>query len=124
MTNVAFIGLGVMGYPMAGHILQSGHTIKVYNRTSSKAKKWVDHYGGKAYETPKLAAQNVEIICICVGNDNDLRSVVYGDDGVLAGAKPGTIIVDHTTASAEIAREIGEASQKLGISFLDAPSET
>ncbi len=116
--QVAFIGLGVMGYPMAGHLSKAGFQTKVYNRTTAKAQKWCEDYEGTLAETPAEAAQGADFVFICVGNDDDLRSVVYGDDGVLAGIKPGAILVDHTTASADIAREIGE---KASVPFLDAP---
>jgi 3-hydroxyisobutyrate dehydrogenase-like beta-hydroxyacid dehydrogenase len=116
--QVAFIGLGVMGYPMAGHLSKAGFEVKVYNRTMAKAKQWCEDFDGTFSETPAKAAQEADFIFICVGNDDDLRSVVYGDDGVLAGIKPGAILVDHTTASANVAREIAE---KAPVAFLDAP---
>jgi len=116
--QVAFIGLGVMGYPMAGHLSKAGFEVKVYNRTTAKAKQWCEDYDGAFSETPAKAAQGADFVFICVGNDDDLRSVVYGDDGVLAGIKPGAILVDHTTASANVAREIAEKSP---VAFLDAP---
>jgi 3-hydroxyisobutyrate dehydrogenase-like beta-hydroxyacid dehydrogenase len=116
--QVAFIGLGVMGYPMAGHLSKAGFQVTVYNRTTAKAKKWCEDYEGTFAETPAKATQGADYVFICVGNDDDLRSVVYGDDGVLAGIKPGAILVDHTTASANVAREI---SEKASIAFLDAP---
>jgi 3-hydroxyisobutyrate dehydrogenase-like beta-hydroxyacid dehydrogenase len=120
MSNqkVAFIGLGVMGYPMAGHLSKAGFETKVYNRTAAKAQQWCDEYQGSYGETPREAAEDADFVFMCVGNDDDLRSVVYGDDGVLAGCKQGSILVDHTTASANVAREIGEKSQ---VPFLDAP---
>ncbi|BFM11505.1 NAD(P)-dependent oxidoreductase [Simiduia litorea] len=119
--KVAFIGLGVMGYPMAGHLVNAGHQVCVYNRTASKAKAWVEAYGGRFELTPKLAADNADIVFICVGNDNDLRSVVLGDNGLLAGMKSGTCLVDHTTASAEVARELSALAAQQGVAFLDAP---
>ncbi len=110
-----------MGYPMAGHKAKAGHEVTVYNRTAAKAEKWVAEYGGAMATTPREAATGAEIVCACVGNDNDLRSVVYGDDGILAGMAAGAIFIDHTTASAEVAREIGEACAAKGIKFLDGP---
>lgn len=119
--KLCFIGLGVMGYPMAGHLKNAGHDVCVYNRTFSKAQKWVEIYGGTCNETPKGAAQGADIVFVCVGNDDDVRSVLYGDDGALAGMSAGTVLVDHTTTSANLARELGSACTKRGISFLDAP---
>ena len=119
--NVAFVGLGVMGYPMAGYLAKNGHNTKVYNRTLAKAERWVGEYGGQAVPTPAQAAVDSDMVFICVGNDDDLRSVVYGDDGILAGAKSGAIVVDHTTASAEVARELDAAARERGIHFLDGP---
>jgi 3-hydroxyisobutyrate dehydrogenase len=116
--QVAFIGLGVMGYPMAGHLSKAGFQTKVYNRTTAKAKQWCGDYEGTLAETPAKAVEGADFVFICVGNDDDLRSVVYGEDGVLAGIKPGAILVDHTTASANVAREI---SEKSAVAFLDAP---
>ena len=116
--KVAFIGLGVMGYPMAGHLSKAGFETRVYNRTVARAQQWCDDYQGSYGETPREAAEGADFVFICVGNDDDLRSVVYGDDGVLAGCKPGSILVDHTTASANVAREIAEKAE---VSFLDAP---
>ncbi|SHF35113.1 NAD(P)-dependent oxidoreductase [Vibrio gazogenes] len=121
ITNVAFVGLGVMGYPMAGYLAKAGYQTHVYNRTSTKAEAWEQHYSGKSYPTPKLAAEGCEVIFLCVGNDQDVRSVMYGDDGIIAGAKPGAIIVDHTTTSAELALELAQACREKGISFIDAP---
>ncbi|MEK9725765.1 MAG: NAD(P)-binding domain-containing protein, partial [Rhodospirillaceae bacterium] len=108
MTKTAFVGLGVMGYPMAGHMAAKGHDVTVYNRTAAKAEKWAGEHGGAFATTPREAAEGADVVCACVGNDDDLRSVVYGDDGILAGMKSGAIFVDHTTASADAAREIGE----------------
>lgn len=119
--KVAFLGLGVMGFPMAGHLKKAGHDVTVYNRTSSRAAKWVESHGGAAALTPAAAAKGAEIVFACVGNDDDLRSVVYGDEGALAGMSVGSIFVDHTTASAEVAREIDAAAREAGLSFLDAP---
>jgi 3-hydroxyisobutyrate dehydrogenase-like beta-hydroxyacid dehydrogenase len=121
MTKTAFIGLGVMGYPMAGHLAKAGHDVTVYNRTTPKAEAWVKEYGGAHAETPAKAADGCDVVFSCVGNDNDLRSVVYGDDGILAGMKPGAIFMDHTTASADVAREIDAKARDLGIGFLDGP---
>lgn len=117
-ANVAFIGLGVMGYPMAGHLANAGYQTCVYNRTISKAEQWCKDYSGSFAATPREAAANADFVFVCVGNDDDLRSVIYGDDGVLAGIKDGAILVDHTTASANVAREI---EQKASVQFLDAP---
>jgi 3-hydroxyisobutyrate dehydrogenase len=116
--KVAFVGLGVMGYPMAGHLAKAGYQTRVYNRTAAKAEKWCEEYGGSHALTPRKAAEGADFVFICVGNDDDLRSVVYGDDGVLAGCNSGAILVDHTTASADVAREIAERAQ---VEFLDAP---
>lgn len=120
-SKIAFIGLGVMGYPMAGHLIGAGFQVTVYNRTSSKAKAWVDQYGGQYAATPALAAKGAGFVMVCVGNDKDLRSVTLGDNGVLAGMGPGAILIDHTTASADVAREIGAICQEKKIGFLDAP---
>jgi 3-hydroxyisobutyrate dehydrogenase len=121
MAKVAFLGLGVMGYPMAGHLVAKGHSVTVYNRTATKAEAWVAQYGGKAASTPRAAAQGAEIVFCCVGNDDDLRSVVLGESGAFAGMEPGCIFVDHTTASAEVARELAAVAEELGLSFVDAP---
>lgn len=120
-TNCAFIGLGVMGYPMAGHLHQAGFTTTVYNRTTAKAQKWAQAYHGDYAETPAMAAASATFVMLCVGNDDDVRSVVYGDDGVLASMKAGTVLIDHTTASAELAKELAQACHERGIGFLDAP---
>ena len=117
-AKVAFIGLGVMGYPMAGHLANAGYQTCVYNRTSSKAQKWCEEYSGSFATTPREASADADFVFVCVGNDDDLRSVIYGDDGVLAGIKADAILVDHTTASADVAREIAE---KASVQFLDAP---
>jgi 3-hydroxyisobutyrate dehydrogenase len=119
--RVAFIGLGVMGYPMAGHLAKAGHAVTVYNRTGGKAKSWVEAHGGAARATPAEAAADAEIVFTCVGNDDDLREVVAGGKGAFAGMKPGAILVDHTTASAEVARELAALAEKKGLQFLDAP---
>jgi 3-hydroxyisobutyrate dehydrogenase-like beta-hydroxyacid dehydrogenase len=119
--NVAFIGLGVMGYPMAGHLSKAGHTVTVYNRTHTKAEAWAEEYAGQSAKTPAQAAQNAEIVFTCVGNDNDLREITCGENGVFQGLQPGCILVDHTTASAEIARELDQIATEKGCSFLDAP---
>ncbi|MDP4536439.1 NAD(P)-dependent oxidoreductase [Alkalimonas collagenimarina] len=121
VRSTAFIGLGVMGYPMAGFLQQNGHQTRVYNRTTAKAKQWAAQYGGQYGSTPGLAAAGAELVFLCVGNDDDVRSVVYGDDGVLAAMASGSVLVDHTTASAELARELADACQQRGIGFLDAP---
>jgi 3-hydroxyisobutyrate dehydrogenase-like beta-hydroxyacid dehydrogenase len=122
MANVAFIGLGVMGFPMAGHLKQKGgHDVTVYNRTSAKADEWVARFGGKAAATPAEAARDAEFVFTCVGNDDDLRSVTLGETGVLAGMKAGAILIDNTTASAEVARELEAAAKEKGIGFIDAP---
>ena len=122
MAKVAFLGLGVMGYPMAGHLLKKGgHDVTVYNRSAAKAQRWVKEYGGKSAATPREAAKDCDFVMLCVGNDDDLRSVVYGDNGALAGMKKGAILVDHTTASAIVAREVFEKSRTMGIGFVDAP---
>ena len=119
--NVAFLGLGVMGSPMAGHLLRAGHRVTVYNRTASKAARWVDEHGGTLAATPRLAAAGADIVFACVGNDADLRSVVLGEAGAFAGMRPGTVFVDHTTASASIARELSAVARPLGLHFIDAP---
>jgi len=121
MTKTAFIGLGVMGYPMAGHMAANGHDVTVYNRTAAKAEKWAAEHGGSHAATPREAAQGADVVCSCVGNDDDLRSVVYGDDGILAGMKDGAIFVDHTTASADVAREVAEAAAGKSTRFIDGP---
>jgi len=122
MAKVAFLGLGVMGYPMAGHLkTKGGHDVTVYNRTVAKAEKWVAQYGGKRAATPKQAAAGQEFVMACVGNDDDLRAVTLGPDGAFAGVAKGTVFVDHTTASAEIARELDAEAKKRGFDFIDAP---
>ncbi len=119
--KVSFIGLGVMGYPMAGHLVKAGHQVTVYNRTTAKAQAWQQDYEGNYAETPKLAVAGSEIVFVCVGNDDDLRSVMYGEDGILAGLEQGTLVVDHTTTSADVAREVHAKAADLGIGFVDAP---
>ena len=119
--KVAFIGLGNMGFPMAGHLATGGHEVTVFNRTSARAEAWTAKHNGRPEATPAIAATGCEIVFTCVGNDDDLRSVVYGDDGALAGMAAGAILVDHTTASAEVAREIAERAGGSRIGFLDAP---
>jgi 3-hydroxyisobutyrate dehydrogenase len=119
--NVAFIGLGVMGYPMAGYISKAGHNVTVFNRTKSKAEKWFSEYKGKVAETPAAAAKDAEYIFTCVGNDNDLREVTFGDNGIFKSIKKGTVYIDNTTASAAIAKEIHEYAKKNGFGSLDAP---
>jgi 3-hydroxyisobutyrate dehydrogenase len=122
MAKVAFVGLGVMGYPMAGHLAtKGGHDVTVFNRTAAKAEKWVAQFGGKRVPTPKLAAQGQDFVMACVGNDNDLREVMMGKDGIFAGVRNGAIVVDHTTASAEIARELYADARMRGFDFIDAP---
>ena len=121
MTRVGFCGLGVMGYPMAGHLASAGHSVSVYNRTSSRADAWVVEHSGTAFATPREVAANSDIVMLCVGNDADVRAVVMGPDGVLAGAHSGLIVVDHTTTSAELAREISLACSAAGVGFVDAP---
>jgi 3-hydroxyisobutyrate dehydrogenase-like beta-hydroxyacid dehydrogenase len=119
--KVAFAGLGVMGYPMAGYLAQAGHDVAVFNRTASKASAWQDENGGSIAATPAEAAANAEIVFCCVGNDADVREVILGDQGVLAGISGGSVVVDHTTASAQIACEIHALAQKKDVDFLDAP---
>jgi 3-hydroxyisobutyrate dehydrogenase len=119
--KLAFIGLGVMGYPMAGHLAKAGHDVTVYNRTTAKAEAWVKEFGGSFAETPAAAAEDCEIVFACVGNDDDLRSIAFGEDGILAGMDEGAIFVDHTTASADVAREIYAAAKKIDKRFLDGP---
>lgn len=119
--KLAFIGLGVMGYPMAGHLQRAGHQVCVYNRTAAKAADWVVEFGGSRAETPGAAAAQAEIAFLCVGNDDDVRSVVLGDEGVLTNMAVGGVIVDHTTASADLARELAQACKAAALGFLDAP---
>ncbi len=119
--NVAFIGLGVMGYPMAGYISKGGHNVTVYNRTGAKAEKWLKEFKGKKADTPKNAAKDADYVFTCVGNDNDLREVTFGENGIFKSIKKGAIYIDNTTASATIAREIYSHAKKNGFGFLDAP---
>ena len=119
--NVAFIGLGVMGYPMAGYISKGGHNVTVYNRTGAKADKWLKEFKGKKADTPKNAAKDADYIFTCVGNDNDLREVTFGENGIFKSIKKGAVYIDNTTASATIAREIYSHAKKNGFGFLDAP---
>ncbi len=119
--RLAFAGLGVMGHPMAGHLARAGHQVTVYNRTKAKAEAWVAEYGGTAASTPREAAQGADFVFACVGNDDDLRSVTLGDAGAFAGMPPGAVFVDHTTASAAVARELSAAALALGLHFIDAP---
>ena len=121
MAKVAFLGLGVMGFPMAGHLAAKGHDVVVYNRTFAKAEAWTAKHKGRAARTPKEAAAGREIVFCCVGNDNDVRAVVTGENGAFAGMAPGTILFDNTTASADIARELHAEGKKRGIDFIDAP---
>jgi 3-hydroxyisobutyrate dehydrogenase-like beta-hydroxyacid dehydrogenase len=122
MAKVAFLGLGVMGYPMAGHLLKKGgHEVTVYNRTAGKAQQWAKEYGGRHAATPREAAKDCDFVMMCVGNDDDVRSVVYGDNGALAGMKKGAVLVDHTTASAILARELHAKCREKGVGFVDAP---
>ncbi len=122
MAKVAFLGLGVMGFPMAGHlVVKGGHDVTVYNRSAAKAQAWADKFKGKTAATPKAAAQGQDFVMCCVGNDNDLRAVTIGADGAFAGMTKGAVFVDHTTASAEVARELNEAAKKAGFGFIDAP---
>ena len=121
MSKLAFIGLGVMGYPMAGHLQKGGHQVTVYNRTTAKAERWAAEYGGSQAPTPRAAAEGADIAFTMVGNDDDLRSVALGDDGVLAGLKAEAILVDHTTASAEVARELFSLAKDKGVAAIDAP---
>ncbi|WP_295640629.1 NAD(P)-dependent oxidoreductase [uncultured Methylibium sp.] len=119
--TVAFLGLGVMGHPMAGHLARAGHRVTVYNRTAAKAQAWVAEYGGASAPTPQAAAAGADIVFACVGNDADLRAVTVGEAGAFHGMKPGAVFVDHTTASADIARELAAAAQARGLAFIDAP---
>ena len=119
--RLAFLGLGVMGYPMAGHLAKAGHQVTVYNRNQAKAAQWVAAHGGASAPTPAAAAEAADIVMMCVGNDDDVRSVTMGDNGALSGMAKGGVLVDHTTASAIVAREVYAAAKTLGVSFLDAP---
>jgi len=119
--RAAFVGLGVMGFPMAGHLARQGWEVNVYNRSGHKASNWVDLHKGRSFSSPRAASQHCEFVFTCVGNDDDLRSVVYGDEGVLAGLNKGATLIDHTTTSASVAREVSEVADGNGIAFLDAP---
>ncbi len=121
MAKVAFLGLGVMGYPMAGHLAKAGHEVVVYNRTAAKAEKWVAEHGGAMGTTPREAATGCDFVMACVGNDDDLRSVCVGDDGAFAGMTKGAIFVDHTTVSAAVTRELAEIAAAQGVAFVDGP---
>ncbi|MEM9211424.1 MAG: NAD(P)-dependent oxidoreductase [Pseudomonadota bacterium] len=121
MAKIAFLGLGVMGFPMAGHLASHGHELTVFNRTRSKADAWVDQHGGRAVDTPIDAAKGQDIVMCCVGNDDDLREVTLGDAGAFQNMQPDAVFVDHTTASAEIARELAAAASEAGFGFVDAP---
>lgn len=120
-AKVAFLGLGVMGYPMAGHLAAKGYDVTVFNRSAAKAKKWTDEHKGSAAATPREAASGASIVFSCVGADNDLREIAYGDDGLFAGMDAGSVYVDHTTASADVARELHGAAKERGLGFIDAP---
>ncbi|MBJ7536233.1 NAD(P)-dependent oxidoreductase [Marinomonas transparens] len=119
--KTAFIGLGVMGYPMAGHLANSGYPVTVFNRTGAKAQQWAVDYSGQFALTPKDASLDAKMVFMCVGNDDDVRSVVYGEEGILAGLQEGDILVDHTTTSAQLALELAETCEKVGVQFIDAP---
>ncbi|CUH65928.1 2-hydroxy-3-oxopropionate reductase [Thalassovita autumnalis] len=121
MAKVAFLGLGVMGYPMAGHLVQAGHEVTVYNRTAAKAENWVVEHGGAMGVTPREAADGADFVMACVGNDDDLRSVCLGDDGAFAGMAENTIFVDHTTVSAKVTAELYDVAKGQGVAFVDAP---
>lgn len=120
-SRVAFIGLGTMGFPMAGYLQTAGHEVTVFNRTKAKAERWTELFHGEVVGTPRETAEHASFVFLCVGNDDDVRSVVYGKDGVLAGMSPGSVLVDHTTTSAVLAREIAEKCAEKGVSFVDAP---
>lgn len=121
IKNVAFVGLGVMGYPMAGHISKAGFNTRVFNRTETKARKWATEYSGEFANTPAAAAKGCDVVAICVGNDDDVRSVVFGKDGVLVSMEAGAVVIDHTTTSAELALELADACSAKGVQFIDAP---
>ena len=121
MAKVAFLGLGVMGYPMAGHLKAAGHDVTVYNRTTAKSEKWAEQHGGSYATTPREAAKGADFVMACVGNDDDLRSVTLGDDGAFVGMSAGAIFVDHTTVSAKVTDELYAAAKAMGLSFVDAP---
>lgn len=121
MAKLAFLGLGVMGYPMAGHLQAAGHDVCVYNRTAAKAQAWVDQHGGRSAPTPREAADGADFVMTCVGNDDDLRGVCLGEDGAFAGMKQGAILVDHTTVSAKVTQELAATAREAGLGFVDAP---
>jgi 3-hydroxyisobutyrate dehydrogenase len=121
MSRIAFIGLGVMGYPMAGHLARAGHQVVVFNRTATRAAAWVDEYGGTSAPTPSAAAQGAEFVFTCVGNDDDVAEVILGDDGVLQFMEAGRTLIDHTTASADLARRLAQQAAQRGVGFVDAP---
>jgi len=121
MATVAFLGLGVMGYPMAGYLASNGHDVRVYNRTAAKAEKWVAEHGGTACATPAEAAAGCAVVMACVGNDNDIREVCCGENGAFGAMEKGAVFVDHTTASAKVARELYAQAKAAGFEFLDAP---
>ncbi|MEM7709801.1 MAG: NAD(P)-dependent oxidoreductase [Pseudomonadota bacterium] len=121
MAKVAFLGMGVMGAPMAGHLAAAGHDVTVYNRTAAKAKAWVEAHGGAGADTPRAAAEGAEIVLACVGNDDDLRGVCAGEDGAFAGMSDGTLFVDHTTVSAGVTRELAKRAGEGGVAYVDAP---
>ena len=121
MSKLGFIGLGVMGYPMAGHLSKTGHQVTVYNRTIEKAKKWINEFNGILSYSPKEAAINSDFIFICVGNDEDVLSVINGDNGILAGLNKGSILIDHTTASADLAKDLYNLAKNNEADFIDAP---
>ena len=121
MAKVSFLGLGVMGYPMAGHLAKAGHEVTVYNRTTAKAEKWAAEFGGSFAATPREAAAGADFVMACVGNDDDLRLVCTGDDGAFAGMKDGAIFVDHTTVSAKVTRDLYDAAKGAGLGYVDAP---
>jgi len=121
MAKVAFLGLGVMGFPMAGHLAAKGHAVTVYNRTAARAEAWVARHGGRSAPTPAEAARGAEAVMVCVGNDDDLRSVCLGPDGAFAAMEPGAVLVDHTTVSARVTRELAAFAEAQGFGFVDAP---
>lgn len=121
MARVGFIGLGVMGFPMAGHLVKAGHEVSVYNRTAAKSEQWASQHSGRPFATPRDVAAASDIVMVCVGNDDDVRGVVLGPDGVLAGLASGGVLVDHTTTSANLARELAAAASGVGVGFVDAP---
>lgn len=119
--TIAFLGLGVMGYPMAGHLARHGHAVRVYNRNATRAEAWVTGHGGSAHRTPAIAAQGATVVFCCVGNDDDLRQVCLGDEGAFRGMAAGSLFVDHTTTSAQVARELATIAAQNGLGFIDAP---